>query len=36
MIEWTIENAFYIAAIVSSIFLILIYFLFIKNSNSNP
>ena len=30
MIEWTVENTYYFAAIVSSIFLIITYFLFLR------
>jgi hypothetical protein len=31
MIQWTVENAYYFAAIYSAIFLIIIYFLFLRN-----
>lgn len=30
MIEWTVENAYYVAAIMSGLFLIGFYFLFIR------
>lgn len=30
MIEWTVENTFYFATIVSALFLIILYLLFLK------